>query len=115
MAAAAAWIARRDPDGVALFVASDHHIPDHEAFRRAAHQEPGPALAPWRAAYTIARGSSDAAAAILAYEFMRETGRPATSLPPSVFSLGEGVNDEEVNAALAAFVAAQLDGAAGHA
>lgn len=36
MAAAAAWIARRDPDGVALFVASDHHIPDHDAFRRAA-------------------------------------------------------------------------------
>jgi glucosamine--fructose-6-phosphate aminotransferase (isomerizing) len=62
-----------------------------EAFRRAALHEPGPALAPWRAAYTIARGSSDAAAAILAYEFMRESGRPATSLPPSVFSLGEGV------------------------
>ena len=62
-----------------------------EAFRRAALQEPGPALAPWRAAYTVARGSSDAAAAILAYEFMRESGRPATSLPPSVFSLGEGV------------------------
>jgi len=62
-----------------------------EAFRRAALLEPGPALAPWRAAYTIARGSSDAAAAILAYEFMRESGRPTTSLPPSVFSLGEGV------------------------
>ena len=62
-----------------------------EAFRRAALLEPAPAPAPWRAAYTIARGSSDAAAAILAYEFMRESGRPATSLPPSVFSLGEGV------------------------
>ncbi len=62
-----------------------------EAFRRAALLEPGPAPSPWRAAYTIARGSSDAAAAILAYEFMRESGRPATSLPPSVFSLGEGV------------------------
>lgn len=33
MAAAAEWIARRDPDGVALFVASDHHIPDAEGFR----------------------------------------------------------------------------------
>lgn len=44
-----------------------------------------------RAFYTIARGSSDAAANILAYEFMRETGRPMTSLPPSVFSLGRGV------------------------
>ncbi|EAR51368.1 probable aminotransferase [Oceanicola granulosus HTCC2516] len=40
---------------------------------------------------TIARGSSDAAASVLAYEFMRETGLPMTSLPPSVFSLGEGV------------------------
>jgi tryptophanyl-tRNA synthetase len=33
----------------------------------------------------------------------------------SDFSLGEGVGDEEVNAALAAFVAAQLDGEAGRA
>lgn len=44
-----------------------------------------------RAFYTIARGSSDAAANILAYEFMRETGKPMTSLPPSVFSIGRGV------------------------
>jgi glucosamine--fructose-6-phosphate aminotransferase (isomerizing) len=51
------------------------------------------ALAPatWRAIYTVARGSSDAAAGILAYEAMRETGLPVTSLPPSVFSLGAGV------------------------
>jgi len=35
MAAAAAWIARAAPDGVALFVASDHHIADAAAFRRA--------------------------------------------------------------------------------
>lgn len=45
-----------------------------------------------RAFYTIARGSSDAAANILSYEFMRETGVPMTSLPPSVFSLGRGVD-----------------------
>ncbi len=45
-----------------------------------------------RAIYTIARGSSDAAATILAYEFMRETAKPMTSLPPSVFSLGRGVD-----------------------
>jgi glucosamine--fructose-6-phosphate aminotransferase (isomerizing) len=45
-----------------------------------------------RAIYTIARGSSDAAANILAYEFMRETAKPMTSLPPSVFSLGRGVD-----------------------
>ena len=44
------------------------------------------------ALYTIARGSSDAAANILSYEFMRELGLPMTSLPPSVFSLGKGVN-----------------------
>ncbi|SMY06664.1 SIS domain-containing protein [Flavimaricola marinus] len=48
-------------------------------------------LARTRAIYTIARGSSDAAANILSYELMRETGLPVTSLPPSVFSLGEGV------------------------
>lgn len=35
MAAAAVWIAREAPDGVALFVASDHHIPDAGAFREA--------------------------------------------------------------------------------
>lgn len=35
MAAAAEWIARHDPAGVALFVASDHHIPDGPAFRAA--------------------------------------------------------------------------------
>lgn len=35
MAAAAVWITREAPGGVALFVASDHHIPDAEAFRSA--------------------------------------------------------------------------------
>lgn len=45
-----------------------------------------------RAYYTVARGSSDAAANILSYEFMRETGRPTTSLPPSVFSIGSGID-----------------------
>jgi glucosamine--fructose-6-phosphate aminotransferase (isomerizing) len=49
-------------------------------------------LARINALYTIARGSSDAAANILSYEFMRELGKPMTSLPPSVFSLGHGVN-----------------------
>ena len=48
-------------------------------------------LARITALYTIARGSSDAAANILAYEFMRHLGKPMTSLPPSVFSLGHGV------------------------
>ena len=44
-----------------------------------------------RAWYTIARGSSDAAANILSYEMMRELKRPVTTMPPSVFSLGSGV------------------------
>lgn len=35
MGAAAAWIAGRDPDAVAMFVASDHHMPSDEAFRSA--------------------------------------------------------------------------------
>lgn len=65
------------------------------AFARAAAVPAGPVTGPWRAAYTIARGSSDAAALILSYEMMREAGRPVTSLPPSVFSLGEGVALED--------------------
>ena len=44
-----------------------------------------------QAIYTVARGSSDAAANILSYEWMRELQLPVTSLPPSVFSLGTGV------------------------
>ena len=50
-----------------------------------------PPLSNLRGIYTVARGSSDAAANILSYEVMRETGLPMTSLPPSVFSLGRGV------------------------
>ena len=50
-----------------------------------------PALPTLRAIYTVARGSSDAAANILSYEIMREAHLPVTSLPPSIFSLGHGV------------------------
>jgi mannose-1-phosphate guanylyltransferase/mannose-6-phosphate isomerase len=35
MAAAAAWIWRRDPTGVAVFVSADHHVPKPDAFRGA--------------------------------------------------------------------------------
>ena len=35
MAAAAVWASRHDPEAVIAFVASDHHIPDHDAFRAA--------------------------------------------------------------------------------
>ena len=44
--------------------------------------------------YTVARGSSDAVATILAYEFMRELRCPTTSLPPSIFSLNDGLHLE---------------------
>jgi len=33
--AAAMWVARRDPDGLTVVVASDHHIPDEIAFAKA--------------------------------------------------------------------------------
>jgi mannose-1-phosphate guanylyltransferase/mannose-6-phosphate isomerase len=36
MAAAAAWIESEDPEGVAVIVSADHHIPDADAFRAAA-------------------------------------------------------------------------------
>src|SRR5690606_23692899 len=35
MAAAAIWTRRQSPDAVNLFVPSDHHIPDHNAFQNA--------------------------------------------------------------------------------
>jgi mannose-1-phosphate guanylyltransferase/mannose-6-phosphate isomerase len=35
VAAAAAWIADADPEGVAVLIASDHHVPDADAFRQA--------------------------------------------------------------------------------
>jgi mannose-1-phosphate guanylyltransferase/mannose-6-phosphate isomerase len=38
MAAAAAWIIGQDPDGVAVVVAADHHVPDAEAFQAAIAQ-----------------------------------------------------------------------------
>lgn len=62
------------------------------AFARAALQVVPDIPAEWRALHTVARGSSDAAAGVLCYEWMREAGRPATTLPPSVFSLGDGVD-----------------------
>lgn len=35
MAAAAVWVAGQDSEGIVAFLASDHHIPDHPAFREA--------------------------------------------------------------------------------
>lgn len=38
MAAAALWIERINPEATAVFVASDHHVPDADAFRRVADE-----------------------------------------------------------------------------
>jgi mannose-1-phosphate guanylyltransferase / mannose-6-phosphate isomerase len=38
LTAAALWVAKTDPDGLILAVASDHHIPDAAAFRAAARE-----------------------------------------------------------------------------
>lgn len=62
-----------------------------KVFAASAVQAVSGQIEPPKAIYTVARGSSDAAANILSYEFMRELGIPVTSLPPSVFSLGQGV------------------------
>ena len=61
-----------------------------DVFQRAVLQTiaGAPDTATIRAIYTIARGSSDAAATILAYQWMADLHLPVTSLPPSVFSLG---------------------------
>ena len=76
-----------------------------DVFERAALVDCGDEIRPLNledkaALYTIARGSSDAAANVLAYEFMRELGLPVTSLPPSVFSLGGKVRMEHAAAIL---------------
>ncbi len=42
-AAAIEWISRRDADGIAAIVASDHHIDDDEAFRHAIRSAAGAA------------------------------------------------------------------------
>jgi glucosamine--fructose-6-phosphate aminotransferase (isomerizing) len=77
------------PGAGALMAAEAAEAP--AVFAAALRQPVAPPPGGLRALYTIARGSSDAAANVIAYEFMRETGLPATSLPPSVFSLGRGV------------------------
>ena len=38
MAAAAVWTHDRDPRGINAFIASDHHIPDHQGFRAAVNK-----------------------------------------------------------------------------
>lgn len=59
-------------------------------FAKAVVQDVAPIARP-AAIYTFARGSSDAVANILSFAFMHRLGIPMTSMPPSVFSLGNGV------------------------
>ena len=47
VAAAAAWIARQDPAGVAVIVAADHHVPDDDAFVAAIEQAGAAAARGW--------------------------------------------------------------------
>jgi glucosamine--fructose-6-phosphate aminotransferase (isomerizing) len=61
-----------------------------DVFARAVVQDVPPVAKP-SAIYTFARGSSDTVANVLSYAFMDRLGVPMTSLPPSVFSLGDGV------------------------
>ena len=65
-----------------------------DVFARAVRQDVGELAKP-AAIYTFARGSSDTVANILSYAFMDRLGVPMTSLPPSVFSLGNGVAMED--------------------
>lgn len=77
------WMAAEAADAIAAFVSASKQDVPVDALHAA------------KAVYTIARGSSDAAANILSYELMRTLGVPCTSLPPSVFSLGGHVNLKE--------------------
>jgi mannose-1-phosphate guanylyltransferase/mannose-6-phosphate isomerase len=47
VAAAAAWIHRQNPEGVAVIVASDHHVPDDDAFVAAIEQAGAAAARGW--------------------------------------------------------------------
>lgn len=61
-----------------------------DVFAKAARQTVPTQPVP-NAIYTFARGSSDTVANVLSYELMDRLLIPATSLPPSVFSLAGGV------------------------
>ena len=75
MAAAAAWIAARDPQGVAAFVASDHFIPNHDAFRRAV-REAAAAAEHGRIVTLGVRPRSPSSA----YGYIKPTGRGLTAV-----------------------------------
>ena len=70
MAVAAAWTERKDPTGVNVFVASDHHITDNEAFRNAVLVASQDAIA----GNLVTLGVSPTAVST-AYGYIRPTGR----------------------------------------
>ncbi|WP_231680990.1 AGE family epimerase/isomerase [Brevundimonas sp. AAP58] len=70
MAAAAAWTEREDPEGVNAFVASDHHIPDHDAFQQAIRT----AAASAAEGRVVTLGVTPTAASS-AYGYIKSTGR----------------------------------------
>lgn len=71
MAAAAAWTDQRDPAGVNIFVASDHHIPDHDAFREAVRTAAEAAATDGRI-ITLGVSPTEPSAA---YGYIKPTGR----------------------------------------
>ena len=75
MAAAAAWIERRDPGGVAVLLAADHHIPDAQAFREAIDRAVPAAARGWIVTLGVAP-----TVASTAYGYIR-VGDPLPGLP----------------------------------
>lgn len=72
IAAAAAWVAQSDPSGVLVIVASDHHIPDEQAFAAAVTAAGEAAAAGW-----IVTLGVDPTAPATAYGYIR----PGEQLP----------------------------------
>ncbi len=70
MAAAAAWVERQDPQGLMAFVASDHHVPDPDAFRQAVRDASEGA----RAGRIVTLGVMPTAPSS-AYGYIKPTGR----------------------------------------
>ena len=75
MAAAAAWIERRDPEGVAVLLAADHHVPDAQAFREAIDRAVTAAARGWIVTLGVAP-----TVASTAYGYIR-VGEPLPNLP----------------------------------
>lgn len=70
VAAAACWIEARDPDAVALILASDHHIPDEAAYRAALREAARAAAAEAR----IVTLGVEPTTPSTAYGYIRPTG-----------------------------------------